>query len=155
MYQSPAIHHRILENECMRRSGAHFVPFGPWNETDADHGCTGSAGHRPGGSSENDTERRSRPFRGKSQFMTSRTTPTVVRFKSAFSLPGFDAPQPAGEYRVDHDEVAIEGASLIAWRRVATFIHLPAISAGAATRQMVPIEPASLEAALEQDQRQS
>ncbi|MDX8437623.1 hypothetical protein RFN25_29905 [Mesorhizobium abyssinicae] len=87
--------------------------------------------------------------------MTSRTTPTVVRFKSAFLLPGFDAPQPAGEYRVDHDEEALEGASLIAWRRVATFIHLPAISVGGATRQMVPIEPASLEAALEQDQRQS
>jgi hypothetical protein len=37
---------------------------------------------------------------------------------------------------------------------VATFIHLPAISASGATQQMVPIEPASLEAALEQDQRQ-
>ena len=93
-------------------------------------------------------------FRGKPQFMSSRTTPTVVRFKSAFSLPGFDAPQPPGEYRVDHDEESLEGASRIAWRRVATFLHLPAISASGATQQMVPIEPASLEAALEQDQRQ-
>jgi len=87
--------------------------------------------------------------------MTSRTTRTVVRFKSAFSLPGFDTPQPPGEYRVDHDEEALEGTSLIAWRRVATFIHLPAITASGATQQMVPIEPASLQAALELDERQS
>ena len=83
--------------------------------------------------------------------MTSRTTPTVVRFKSEFWLPGFDAPQPPGEYRVDHDEESLEGPSRIAWRRVATFIHLPAISAKGTTQQMMPIEPASLEAALEQD----
>ncbi|MEI9406914.1 hypothetical protein [Mesorhizobium argentiipisi] len=86
--------------------------------------------------------------------MISRTTPSVVRFRSAFSLPGFDGPQPPGEYRVEHDEEALEGASLIAWRRVATFIYLPAISVSGATQQMVPIEPASLEAALEQDQSQ-
>ena len=36
--------------------------------------------------------------------MTTRTTQTIVRFSSAFLLPGFDAPQPAGEYRVDQDE---------------------------------------------------
>jgi len=93
-------------------------------------------------------------FRGKPQLMTSRTTPSIVRFRAAFSLPGFDTPQPPGEYRVDQDEEALEGVSLIAWRRVATFIHLPAISAGGATQQMVPVDPALLEAALEQDQRQ-
>ncbi|MBZ9965678.1 hypothetical protein LB561_12165 [Mesorhizobium sp. B292B1B] len=87
--------------------------------------------------------------------MTSRTTNTVVRFKSAFSLPGFDQPQPPGEYRVDHDEEALEGTSQIAWRRVATFIHLPAITASGATQQMVPIEPALLQASLELDERQS
>ena len=43
--------------------------------------------------------------------MTTRTTQKVVRFLSAFSLPGFDAPQPAGEYLVDHDEEQIEVAS--------------------------------------------
>ncbi|MDQ0394524.1 hypothetical protein [Labrys monachus] len=87
--------------------------------------------------------------------MTSRTTQTVVHFSSAFRLTGFDAPQPAGDYRVDHDEELIEGASWLAWRRVGAFIHLPAIAARASTRQMVPIIPADLEAALEKDHRPS
>ncbi|MDX8450193.1 hypothetical protein [Mesorhizobium captivum] len=86
--------------------------------------------------------------------MTTRTTRTVVRFNAAFMLPGFDAPQPAGEYCVDLDEESLEGASRTAWRRVATFIHLPAISAKGSMQQMVPIEPASLEAALDKDRRQ-
>jgi hypothetical protein len=57
--------------------------------------------------------------------MTSRTTQTVVHFSSDFRLPGFDAPQPAGDYRVDHDEELVEGASRFAWRRVGRF-HPPA-----------------------------
>ncbi|TPI41871.1 hypothetical protein FJW07_05025 [Mesorhizobium sp. B3-1-9] len=86
--------------------------------------------------------------------MTTRTTPTVVRFNAAFMLPGFDAPRPPGDYRVDLDEESLEGASRSAWRRVAAFVHLPAISAKESTRQMVPIEPATLEAALVEDRRQ-
>lgn len=84
--------------------------------------------------------------------VTSRTKHTVVRFASAFSLPGFDAPQPAGDYRVDHDEELLEGASHLGWRRIAAFIHLPAIAAGPA-RQMVPIGLPDLEAIVEKDQR--
>ena len=83
--------------------------------------------------------------------MATRTTQTVVRFSSAFMLPGFDAPQPPGEYRVDHDEESIDGLSRIAWRRVAAFIHLPAIAIHAPTQQMVPINPADLDTALELD----
>lgn len=86
--------------------------------------------------------------------MSMRTTQTIVRFFSAFSLPGFDAPQPPGEYRVDHDEESIEGISRPAWRRVATFIHLPSISTRGSAQQMVSIDPAFLEASLEQDQKQ-
>lgn len=92
-------------------------------------------------------------FRRKPQVST-RTTLTVVRFNAAFVLPGFDAPQPPGDYRVDLEEESLEGASRIAWRRVATFIHLPAISTKGSTQQMVPIEPAALEAALVEDWRQ-
>ena len=71
--------------------------------------------------------------------MTTRTTQTVVRFSSAFLLPGFDAPQPAGEYLVDQDEESIDGLSRLAWRRVAAFIHLPGIAMRVPTQQMVPI----------------
>lgn len=68
-----------------------------------------------------------------------------------FPVAGLDAPQPAGDYRVDHDEELVEGISRLAWRRIGAFIHLPAIAAHASMQQMVPINPADLEAALEQD----
>ena len=91
-----------------------------------------------------------------SRKMGSRTTQTVVHFSSAFRLPGFDAPQPAGNYRVDHDEEAIEGVhSRLAWRRIGAFIHIPAIDLPSSTHQMVAINPADLEAALNKDLGQS
>jgi hypothetical protein len=86
--------------------------------------------------------------------MTTRTTQTVVRFSSPFQLPGFDALQPAGDYRVDQDEELIEVLSGLAWRRVGAFVHLPAIGMNDQTHQMVPIGPADLEAALEKDEQQ-
>jgi hypothetical protein len=87
--------------------------------------------------------------------MNGRTTQRVIRFVSPFSLPGFGAQQPPGEYLVNDDEEPIEGALHLAWRRVATFIYLPAISTRSLMQQMVPVDPADLQAALEQDQRRS
>jgi hypothetical protein len=83
--------------------------------------------------------------------LTGRTRETVVRFASPFRLAGFDAALPAGDYRVDHDEEAIDFAQRLAWRRVASFLHLPAIGSPAAARQMVPIDPADLDSAIERD----
>lgn len=83
--------------------------------------------------------------------MANRTKQTTVHFKSGFEMPGLDRPQPAGEYRVDYDEVQMEGASRQAWRRVGTFIYLPAISIKGARRQMVPITSSDLDAALTRD----
>ena len=85
--------------------------------------------------------------------MEVRTIRSTVRFSSEFLLYGFDAPQPAGEYQVEYDEEQIGGGIFLAYRRVATFIHLPAITitAGSLTRQMVPIDAAELEAALAKD----
>ncbi|MDH7797556.1 MULTISPECIES: hypothetical protein [unclassified Beijerinckia] len=87
--------------------------------------------------------------------MTSRTLQTVVCFSLPFALPGFDTLQPAGEYRVDHDEELIDGVSRLAWRRIGSFIHLPAIALHGSTQQMVPISPAYLDAALEKDRKTS
>lgn len=84
--------------------------------------------------------------------MTTRTTQTVVSFSSPFFLPGFDAPAPAGSYRVDQDEESIEGGDWSAWRRVATFIHLPGIGVRGSAHEMAPIDPADLDAALKRDQ---
>ena len=83
--------------------------------------------------------------------MANRTTQTVVRFSSPFLLASFDAPEPAGDYRVDHDEETIDGASWLASRRVRSFIHLPAIGVRSSMHQMELINPAELKAALERD----
>jgi hypothetical protein len=87
--------------------------------------------------------------------MANRTTQAIVHFKNAFLLPGFDKPQPAGEYRVDHDEEPIEGVLRLAWHRVGSFIHLPGIGVKMSTHQMVPINAADLDAALEKDNKTS
>ena len=81
----------------------------------------------------------------------SRTTQTVVRFTAPFVLPGLDGPEPAGDYRIDHDEETIDGFTWVAWRRIKSYIHLPAIGTGRSTREMAPINPADLEDALERD----
>ncbi len=83
--------------------------------------------------------------------MQVRTTRSTVRFTSEFLLYGFDAPQPAGEYQIEYDEEAIDGASFSAYRRVATFMHLPATTAGGLTGRVVPIDIADLEDALAKD----
>jgi hypothetical protein len=87
--------------------------------------------------------------------MTTRTTETVFRFSASFMLPGFDAAQPAGDYRVDQDEELLEVSSRLAWRRVGVFIHLPAIGMNDQTHHMVPVDPADFDAALEKDHEQS
>lgn len=83
--------------------------------------------------------------------MPTRTTRYVVYFSSAFSLDGFDEPQPAGEYQIEQDEEQLDSMSSIAYRRVGTFMHLPAITTGSLTRQVVPINPDELETALAKD----
>lgn len=83
--------------------------------------------------------------------MAKRTIRRTVRFKAPFLLNGFDAPQPPGEYIIEEDEERIEGASTIAHRRVATYIHLPAVGARGTTREMVQIDSQDLEDALRRD----
>lgn len=87
--------------------------------------------------------------------MTTRTTQTIVRFSAPFMLPGFDAAQPAGDYRVDQDEELLAAYFHLAWRRVSAFVHLPAIGVDGQTHQMAPIDPADLDAALDKDRQQS
>lgn len=87
--------------------------------------------------------------------MSERTRHFVIRFLSPFLLKGFDVPQPAGEYRIDQDEETIDGVSWLAFRRVATFIHLPAIGSRSLIRQIVQISPTELDAALRRDEQQA
>jgi hypothetical protein len=78
----------------------------------------------PSGSDGNDAES-ANLFRR--LIMVSWTTRTIVCFSSTFGLPDVDGPQPAGSYRVDHDEESIESLSRLAWGRVSSFIYLPGI----------------------------
>ena len=86
--------------------------------------------------------------------MTVRTTETTVVFRHPFVLSSVDGPQP-GTYRLVMDEEQIPGLSFLAFRRTATMLHLPAVSASSPSYQVVSVDPAELQAALEADGRLS
>ncbi|QPC91293.1 hypothetical protein [Mesorhizobium sp. INR15] len=83
--------------------------------------------------------------------MSPRTTHSIAHFRAPFVLGGLAGTLPAGDYDIDHDEELIDGLSWLAWRRVATFIHLPARTVTSPTSQLVAIDHAELETALRQD----
>jgi hypothetical protein len=75
-----------------------------------------------------------------------RTTRETITFDHAFSLSAVDDVQPAGTYVVEVDEELIEGLSFLAYRRVATTIHLPLRNGGAGSVQAVEVDPRELAA---------
>jgi hypothetical protein len=79
--------------------------------------------------------------------MTIRTTRTTVTFARPFSLHGVDGIQPAGVYDVDTDEELIDDLSFLAYRRVATTIHLQRDGA----TQVYRVDPVELDASLLHD----
>ncbi|WEX10675.1 hypothetical protein [Chelativorans sp. AA-79] len=83
--------------------------------------------------------------------MTVRTTDTEITFARPFMLSAFDAWQPAGTYRLVVDEEEIFGLSFLAYRRKATMLHIPAISARSDRHQVVDVDPEELAAALDAD----
>ena len=88
--------------------------------------------------------------------MTTRKKHTTVRFTAPFSLSGVDEIQPPGDYAIAEEEELIDGVSWLAYRRVATFIHLPAISSTDRLKsQLVGIDHSELEAAVRQDEDQA
>jgi hypothetical protein len=88
--------------------------------------------------------------------MNTRTKHTTVKFTAPFALGGVDEIQPPGDYAIDEDEELIDGLSWLAYRRVATFIHLPAISSTDRLKsQLVAIDHSELEAAMRQDEDQA
>jgi hypothetical protein len=83
--------------------------------------------------------------------ITIRTTRTTVSFSRPFKLKDLDDIQPAGDYLLDTDEELIEGLSRLAYRRVATLLHLPSTSRPQGRTEVVSVSPAELDAALEKD----
>jgi hypothetical protein len=62
-----------------------------------------------------------------------------------------DRPLPAGTYRVVVDEEDISSLSLLAFRRIATMLHVPAISTPGGSVEMFLVNPDELAAALASD----
>jgi hypothetical protein len=85
------------------------------------------------------------------KLVTIRTTRTTISFLRPFKLRDLDDIQPAGDYLLDTDEELIEGLSRLAYRRVATLLHLPSTSRPQNRTEVFSVSPAELEAALEKD----
>ncbi len=83
--------------------------------------------------------------------MTTRSTETTLTFSKAFALPEVGRPLPAGTYRVVVDEEDIPGLSFVAFRRTATMLHVPALSAPGGLQEMFLVNPDGLAAAFEAD----
>ena len=84
--------------------------------------------------------------------MAMRTTETMVTFRRPFVLAAVEAAQPAGTYRVVTEEEQIEGLSFTAFRRIATLLHLPALSTTSGTHQVVELDAAEWAALVEADE---
>ncbi len=85
--------------------------------------------------------------------MSARTTETTITFKHPFQLSPFDQRQPAGTYRVVIDEEEILGLSFIAYQRMATMLHTPALGVLQGAHEVFSISSAELETAMETDAR--
>jgi hypothetical protein len=87
--------------------------------------------------------------------MALRTRSETVTFCRPFVLEGLDGVQPAGRYTVETDEELLPTVSHTAYRRLATWFRLPALSAdGGSTggrSQVAAIDPIELDAALASD----
>jgi hypothetical protein len=83
--------------------------------------------------------------------MTVRTKNTEVTFTRPFRLSYLDGEQPAGTYRLVVDEEEVIGLSFLAYRRVATMLHTPAISVRGGPRQVFAVDPQELATALDAD----
>ncbi|MDR6632362.1 hypothetical protein J2X72_001146 [Phyllobacterium sp. 1468] len=83
--------------------------------------------------------------------MVTRVKHSVVQFAHPFTLPGIEGTMPPGEYGVDEDEEIIDGMLLVSYRRVATYITVPARNIASSKRQVFAINYGELSAALEWD----
>jgi hypothetical protein len=81
--------------------------------------------------------------------MTTRTCRKLMTFEEPFLLRAIDAVLPPGTYKIDIDEESIDGLSFLAYRRAATWIHLPSIATKSGTSQMILVQPSELGAGYE------
>jgi hypothetical protein len=83
--------------------------------------------------------------------MATRSRESLLTFRKPFTLPGWDETLPPGTYRVVVDEAEVADVSFLAYRRVATMIHVPAVTSVSATRSVIEVDPDDLDRALAAD----
>jgi hypothetical protein len=81
--------------------------------------------------------------------MTVRSSSKIVHFTNPFELDGMEGPHPAGSFLVQTDEELLDGLSFVAYRRIATLIHLTRDGDG--MTEVLSIDPKDLDAALAED----
>jgi len=82
--------------------------------------------------------------------MNIRSRETTVTFRNPFELSALDHAQPVGTYRVVIDEEEISAVSFVAYRQVATMLHIPALSRPRSS-QVFTVSSGELASALEAD----
>ena len=83
--------------------------------------------------------------------MTIRTRRSTMSFRSPFVLAEIADAQPAGDYIVEVNEESLDCMSRMAWRHLATFLHVPRVAGMRNSVEAVRIDPAGLDAALLMD----
>ena len=77
--------------------------------------------------------------------MTTRTRRSTLTLAQPFRLRNIDETQPAGAYAIETDEELLDTASRLAYRRLATYIHIRRDGAS----QVVTLDAADLEQLLQ------
>lgn len=81
-----------------------------------------------------------------------RSTCVTLTFRSAFRLPGYDMPFPAGTYEVLSEDERLDGLSFEAFRRVATFLRITGRDGASGRTELFPVSQQDLDAAILADQ---
>ena len=81
-----------------------------------------------------------------------RTTETTITFRHPCVLADLETEQPPGTYRLVTEEEEIPGLAVVTFRRIATLLHLPALSTNG-THQVVSVAPKEWTAVVEGDRR--
>jgi hypothetical protein len=72
-----------------------------------------------------------------------RTTRNTLTFRRAFKLKDVERSLPAGAYELVTDEELIEGLSFPAYRRVGSWLLVPAHNSSASI-EMIPVDPVAV-----------
>ena len=83
--------------------------------------------------------------------MTTRSRRELMVFKHPFRIKGIDRLLAAGSYEVVMDEDMIEGLSFPCYRRVATFMIVPAAAPHGSSTEMIAVSSIDLSDAQRND----